>query len=425
MNEAPINTLPGALVESPVGASTAWSISDDNQSQQKPSADILVMPERLNKESEWLHTPLYRFMRLKQRNWPAKTVQLSTRQLFNRLNHMISFFIQHYEWSEWQQFSPRWLEDYIDTKLREGKTPGTINWDLIYFRALCQFLIEEGTDVPESILKLKVLDTPRRLPRPLSAEHVRRLERGIQTSITEAKTDSEWVLAVRDLACFYLLWHCGLRVSEVCSLRLNDIDMEARKLFIHNSKERKDRIAYMRDTVAFAVRQHLAIRPIQDPVYLFTTQHGVLHPRSLQRRLVHYRQQCSVPVTAQRLRHTFASQMLTAGMPVTSLQRLLGHEHLDTTMLYAEVADPLLRQDYYQGISSLDSIPEKSPTHEFGLSHKNILQQLIKELKTPGFEPTRHDEILDHLQRLLENDDKNVGAGSFPDQGLGRRSEWV
>jgi hypothetical protein len=94
-------------------------------------------------------------------------------------------------------------------------------------------------------------------------------------------------------------------------------------------------------------------------VHLFTTQHGALHPRSLQRRLVHYREQCGVPVTAQRLRHTFASQMLTAGMPVSSLQRYLGHEHLDTTMIYAEVSDPLLRQDYYQGIAALDSGSEK------------------------------------------------------------------
>lgn len=136
-------------------------------------------------------------------------------------------FYQHYEWSEWQQFSPRWLEDYIDARIRGGIAPGTINWDLIYFRALCRFIVEEGSDVPESILKLKELDTPLRLPRPLSAEQGCRLERSIQTAITEAKTDSKRVLTVRDLTCFYLLWHCGLRISEVCSLRLNDIDMEA------------------------------------------------------------------------------------------------------------------------------------------------------------------------------------------------------
>ena len=125
-----------------------WSIPDDIRSQQKPRVEILAMPERLKEVPEWLCTPLRRFLRLKQRNWRPKTVQRSTRQLFGRLNHMISFFIQHYKWRELKQFSPRWLEDYINARLRRGIAPGTINWDLIYFRAFCQFLIDEGFDNP-------------------------------------------------------------------------------------------------------------------------------------------------------------------------------------------------------------------------------------------------------------------------------------
>jgi site-specific recombinase XerD len=395
MDKIPVTPLSGTLVEYPVHASPDWSVSDDHQSQRKPNVDILAMPERLNDVPEWMRTPLYRFLRLKQRNWPSKSVRRSTRQLFSRLNHVTTFFIQHYVWSEWKQLVPHWLEDYIDARLRKGIAPGTINWDLIYFRALCQFVVEEGYEVPKAILKLKVLDTPQRLPRPLSSEQVRRLERGIQKAIAEAKTESGSMLAVRDLACFYLLWHCGLRISEVCSMRLIDIDLDSRKLFIHNSKERKDRIAYMSDTAALAVQQHLAIRPNPNSVHLFTTQRGALHPRSLQRRLVHYRQQCGVSVTAQRLRHTFASQMLTAGMPVSSLQRYLGHEHLDTTMIYAEVSDPLLRHDYYQGIAALDTGSENLFMSGLAPSQQNSLREFVEELKTPGLEQSRHDEILD------------------------------
>ena len=158
----------------------------------------------------------------------------------------------------------------------------------------------------------------------------------------------------------------------------------------------------MSDTAVMALQQHLAIRPDQDAVQLFPTQRGIMTPRCLQRRLGHYGRQRSVPVTAHRLRHTFASQMLAAGMPVTSLQRYLGHEHLDTTMLYAEVSDPLLRQDYYQGIAALDPTSANVPTHDLELSHQDTLRQLVKELKTPGLEPTRHDEILEQMQRLLE-----------------------
>jgi hypothetical protein len=87
--------------------------------------------------------------------------------------------------------------------------------------------------------------------------------------------------------------------------------------------------------------------------------------------------------------------MLTAGMPVSSLQRYLGHEHLDTTMVYAEVSDPLLRQDYYQGIAALDPTSENLPMNGLELSQQDTLRQLVNELKTPGLEPTHRDEILD------------------------------
>lgn len=395
MDDVTVTTLADTLTESS-GQSSAWPIPHDTQ----PRVDILAMPERLNEVPEWLRTPLHRFLRLKQRNWPAKNLRQRTRNLFNRLNHMISFFIQHYEWIEWQQLSVRWVEDYIDNKLREGKAANTINWDLIYFRALCHFLVEEGFDVPQSILKLKILDTPRRLPHPLSLEQVHRVECCIQSAITEAINDRKQQLAIRDLACFYLLWHCGLRINEVCLLLVKDVDLESRKLFIRNSKERKDRIVYISDTVAMALQQHLAIRHAQTAGYLFASRSGFMTPRCLQRRLVGYGKQCDVSVNARCLRHTFASQMLAASMPVTSLQRYMGHEHLDTTMIYAEVSDPMLQQDYYQGITAMD------PTSaNLLVSNQETFRQLIQELKTPGLDQTRHDEILDQMQVLLENTD--------------------
>lgn len=327
-----------------------WSVSSEIQNIQAP--DLLALPEGLMDLPEWLRLPLRRFLRLKQRNWPSKTVQRSTRQLFSRLNYVIEFFIHNYKWREWSQLSPRWLEDYIDARLREGKKPGTINWDLNNLRVFCRFLIEEGYPINEAILRMKLLDTPRRLPRPLSVQQVRRLESAIQKAIIDAKDELRLELGVRDLACFYLMWHCGLRISEVCSLLLHEIDLEARKLFIRNSKERKDRMVYISDTTAMALQQYLAIRSNKESSHLFPTRRGIMTTRTLQRRLVDYGKQCNVPVTAQRLRHTFASQMLTAGMPVTSRKRFLGHEYLDTTMLYVEVADPLLQKDYYQGIAA-------------------------------------------------------------------------
>ncbi len=359
-------------------------------------ADLLALPEGLSDLPEWLRLPLSRFIRLKQRNWPAKTVQRSTRHLFSRLNHLSTFFIKNYAWGDWTQLSPRWVEDYIDVRLREGKAPATINVDLGFLRSFCRFLIDEDYAVSDTILRMKRLDTPHRLPRPVSEEEVRRLERCIQSAVVDVQADRQWLLAVRDLACFYLLWHCGMRISEVCSLLVNDIDIEARKIFVRDSKERKDRMVYISDTTAMALQQHLAIRSGPDSAHVFPTRRGVMTPRTLQRRLVHYGGLCGVPITAHRLRHTFASQMLAAGMPVTSLQRYLGHKHLDTTMIYAEVTDPLLKQDYYMGIASLDpsSVQTESP-------QQIELRQLIRELKTTKPGSKRQEEILERMQRLL------------------------
>lgn len=79
-------------------------------------------------------------------------------------------------------------------------------------------------------------------------------------------------------------------------------------------------------------------------------------------------------------------------MPVSSLQRYLGHEHLDTTMIYAEVSDPLLRQDYYQGIATLDPGSENLSMSGSAPTQQHTLRQLVEELKTPGLEQSRHDD---------------------------------
>jgi integrase len=300
MDDIPVTELADTHSKSPE-QSPAWQIPDGTQS----SVDILAMPEGLNELPEWIRLQLRRFLRLKQRNWPAKNLRQRTWNLFNRLNHMICFFNQHDEWNEWQQ------------------------------------------------------------------------------------------LAVRDLTCFYLLWHCGLRIIEVCSLLVKDVDLESGKLFIRNRKARKDRMVYISDNVSMVLQQHLAIRHTPLSGYVFASRSGAITTRCLQRRLKSYGQQCGVPVNARRLRHTFASQMLAASMPVTSLQRYMGHEHLDTTMIYAEVSDPMLQQDYYQGITALDPSSGKLPMSGLELPQQRKLRQLVEELRTPGLDQSRHDEILD------------------------------
>ncbi len=115
------------------------------------------------------------------------------------------------------------------------------------------------------------------------------------------------------------------------------------------------------------------------------------------------------PVTARRLRHTFASQMLAAGMPVSSLQCYLGHELMDTTMIYAEVSNPLLQEDYYRGIAAIDPKSAK------------LLIEAEEDLLVYKTFP-RDNWLRIHSINPLERIHKEVKrrtnvVGVFPDQG--------
>ena len=71
-------------------------------------------------------------------------------------------------------------------------------------------------------------------------------------------------------------------------------------------------------------------------------------------------------------------------------------------MIYAEVSDPLLRQDYYQGIATLDPGSETINTSGLTPFHQHALRQLVEELKTLGMKQSRHDEILDIILANIE-----------------------
>ena len=154
-------------------------------------------------------------------------------------------------------------------------------------------------------------------------------------------------------------------------------------------------------TTRQALQRHLDTRPDPTAVPVFTHRHRPLSRDSLYRRLRNYGRQVQVPVSAHRLRHTLASQLLNAGMPVTSLQRYLGHEELDTTLLYAQVSDPVLQQDYYRGIVGLD--PAST-----GLlaARREEMRQIMADLRQAEPASVQQSQLLDQLQHLLDEEEK-------------------
>lgn len=131
----------------------------------------------------------------------------------------------------------------------------------------------------------------------------------------------------RDRAMFLLMLRCGTRISEVADLQLADLYLgeEPPRLVAHG-KCSKDRTIYLSPQAVRALRAYLACRPAapSDSVFLSYLGEG-LSTTAIHKRLIIYHQRAGVHVTAHRLRHSFANDLLTADVPVTSIQKLLGH----------------------------------------------------------------------------------------------------
>lgn len=148
-------------------------------------------------------------------------------------------------------------------------------------------------------------------------------------------------MLVRDLAIFELLYSCGLRVSELTGLDLDQVDLEQRQVRVHG-KGNKERLVPVGRQACVALQAYLQERapgPGERGVFL-NHRGGRLTPRSVQRQLKKRLQQLGLPASAtpHALRHSFATHLLDAGADLRVIQELLGHASLSTTQRYTSVS---------------------------------------------------------------------------------------
>lgn len=151
----------------------------------------------------------------------------------------------------------------------------------------------------------------------------------------------------RDYAILTLFLNCGLRISELCGLNLNDIKDEALRVL---GKGNKVRVVYLNDACLDALRAYLSVRrPItgRDQNALFLSSRNERISRSTVHALVkkHIARAGLDPslYSSHKLRHTAATLMLQNGVDVRAVQEVLGHEHLNTTEIYTHIDNEALR----------------------------------------------------------------------------------
>jgi site-specific recombinase XerD len=194
-----------------------------------------------------------------------------------------------------------------------------------------RFLYVRVLGRPDFVPYVPFARKPQKLPVILSPEEVRRLLAA--------------VAGPRDRLMLRLAYGCGLRLSEVLHLRVADLDGARQVLWVRGGKGAKDRGVPLPPSLLQELRAYWRVHRPKD--YLFVNRQGQpLNRATLPRAFGKARARSGLtkPATVHTLRHCYATHLLEAGMDLPTLQRLLGHGHVQTTMRYLHLRCERLRQ---------------------------------------------------------------------------------
>lgn len=235
------------------------------------------------------------------------------------------------------------IDHFVQVQAEEQMHPATINRRLAAITSFYTFLADEDPTLVCPVLPHRhMVRQRRRLPRPALEADLNRFLAVIED--------------VRDRAMFLLMLRCGLRIGEVAGLKLRDLYLaEKPPRLLVTGKGCKERSVYVSPQAVLALRMYLEIRPYTPSDCVFLSYQGKgMSTTAIHKRLMGYREMAGVHLTAHQLRHNFANDLVCANVPVTSIQKLLGHAWLATTQTYVAANDRQVQADFYQAVAVME-----------------------------------------------------------------------
>jgi len=245
----------------------------------------------------------------------------------------------------WTNFSRQGMLGYLLNLKERSYAPTTVARKVAATKSFFSFMVAEGKirDNPTENISSPKVGKP--LPDAISISQVRQLlDQPAKLSTPEAK---------RDRAMLELLYASGMRVSELVSLNLGDVDTQGGSVRCFG-KGHKERLIPIYQQAAQVVEEYITeVRPhlVRDDAEraLFLNQRGDrLTRQGLWQILKEYAKKAGLnkEVTPHTLRHSFATHMLSGGADLRSVQELLGHANISTTQIYTHLTSEHIRRTY-------------------------------------------------------------------------------
>ena len=244
------------------------------------------------------------------------------------------------------------VEAFIEREQDRGIKITTIRTRLANIMSFLRYWMEEGIVSFEVFFRRIRLQMPERLPRAMDPDDVARLLSVIDHT--------------RDRAMILVLLRTGMRIGELLGTKMNDIHLKERRIEIYEGeKNRLGRVVYLSKDAVGALESWFRER-VQWQEYVFYGR-GRMSKRmcysTARTRFMLYVQRAGLlqkGYTVHTLRHTFATELLNAGMRLECLQVLLGHRGIEETRRYARLTDKTREEDYFTAMSRMEGGDNRS-----------------------------------------------------------------
>ena len=242
-----------------------------------------------------------------------------------------------------EQMARENIEAFTEAMQDRGLKPNTVSSRLRIIYAFVRFLIEEkvlGYELLERRIKIRL---PDRLPRAIDPEDLKQL-----LSVIDQ---------VRDRAMILLLLRTGMRIGELLQTKVHDVDLNSHRILIYQAdKTGVGRVAYYSDDAQEALLSWLRIRNTLKENLFYSRCRNSLSYEAARCMFNKYLEKAGLPYsgyTLHCLRHTFATELLNARMPLECLRVLLGHTSLEVTRIYARLTDKTREQEYFMAMERI------------------------------------------------------------------------
>jgi site-specific recombinase XerD len=319
-----------------------------------PAEPAPEMPDLETWASDWptpLRTACLEYVNHCLYNWPVRHRRSRLMNLLCELRKLWDWFLTRRPIQHPGELTYRDLLAYQSAHQEKGHAAGTINRRLDYVTAIARRLADQDQALDNSIFRLRYLPRPLSLPRHLSEVEDFQLETFLRNRMETTQVKERLVNA-----CVWVMLHSGLRVGECTDLCYQDLDLPGKRLVVRLGKGQRDRVVYLSEVTCQAIQFYLKDLALQPIDFLWQLPSGKpITSEWLRNQVATLGLASGINnLYPHRLRHTCATRLLNAGMDITRIQKLLGHEQLATTMIYARVLDATVEADYRQAMQLIE-----------------------------------------------------------------------